>query len=680
MSPIETQKTIGPYQVLDVVGHGGMATVYKALEPQLDRIVAIKVLLPALAQDAAFRSRFRREAQLVARLKHPNIVGIYGVGEDQGMPYLVMEYLQGTTLHAVIRQRRQAGESFSPAEALDLLRPLAAALDYAHGQNIVHRDLKPENIMLTAGGPVITDFGLAKMIQDEAPTVSVIMGTPSYMAPEQIRGESVDRRTDVYALGILLYELLTGQVPFTGTSPYAVAQAHLHLPPPALSNLTTRLASMPQLESVAQRALAKGKTERWPSAGALVGAFERAVDLSNAQTMHGPPLVRHAVLPDGTRSLPPVVPPARLQRPPASDSKVGRLVLVVPLVALLLVGLWAARVLAGFSDEGSQEGRRAVVVGGTSSPEAAPSNSTAQAASSPEAAPSSPTAQAASSTPAAATTPTVTVTPDTAVRGIVGAPTGAFLRSGPGTAYPTIAGLPFGAAVTVLHQRDGWFEVAAQSGEQGWMASQLIEVSTGDVAALPSRDVAPPPTPLPVAQVTPQPQASPIAPTTAPTTAPTAAATPAPPAVVQAEGETVTLEDRAFAGGFRNSGQSIYGGRTSTWVYGQGSGYTSMGATFDIGDATGRSATLAIVGMDSEDSRKTPMRITLNESVIWEGANPLPNDDQPLPTGTWDTMTVTVPAGVLRAGANTLVITNLASGSIGRPPFIALDYATVTLQ
>ncbi|HSH83412.1 MAG TPA: serine/threonine-protein kinase, partial [Herpetosiphonaceae bacterium] len=288
MIPIEARKTIGPYQVLDVIGHGGMATVYRALEPQLDRIVAIKVLLPAFAEDAAFRSRFQREARLVARLKYPNIVGIYGVGEDQGMPYLAMEYLEGTTLHALIRQRRQAGDSFTPAEALDLLRPLAAALDYAHGEGIVHRDLKPENIILTTSGPVITDFGLAKMVADDAVTVSVIMGTPSYMAPEQIRGEMVDRRTDVYALGILLYELLTGQIPFTGPSPYAVVQAHLHLPPPALSNLNPRLASMPMLETVAQRAIAKGKPERWPTAGALVAALERAVDASTSETVRSP--------------------------------------------------------------------------------------------------------------------------------------------------------------------------------------------------------------------------------------------------------------------------------------------------------------------------------------------------------------------------------------------------------
>ena len=227
MNPGQVRKTIGPYQVQDVIGHGGMATVYKAFQPELDRTVAIKVLLPAFVNDAAFRFRFQREARLIARLRHPNIVVIYGVGEDEGMPYLVMEYLQGTTLHAAIRQRRRQGVVFSPVETLELLRPLANALDYAHTRDVVHRDLKPENIILTGDGPVTTDFGLAKLVQEEAATVSVVMGTPSYMAPEQIRAEPVDRRADVYALGIMLYELLAGQVPFTGTTPVAVAQAHL---------------------------------------------------------------------------------------------------------------------------------------------------------------------------------------------------------------------------------------------------------------------------------------------------------------------------------------------------------------------------------------------------------------------------------------------------------------------
>ena len=213
----DLRQTIGPYEVQEVIGYGGMSTVYRALQHELDRTVAIKMLLPAYLNDASFRARFQSEARLIARLRHPHIVGIYDVSEDDGQPYLVMEYLEGITLHAAIVQRRQQGLVFSPTEALELLKPIANALDYAHSRNVVHRDLKPENIILTAHGPVLTDFGLAKLLQEESAAVSIVMGTPAYMAPEQIESQPIDARTDVYAMGVMLYDLLNGHVPYQCT-------------------------------------------------------------------------------------------------------------------------------------------------------------------------------------------------------------------------------------------------------------------------------------------------------------------------------------------------------------------------------------------------------------------------------------------------------------------------------
>jgi serine/threonine-protein kinase len=328
---------IGPYKVLDLVGHGGMSTVYKALQTDLDRVVAIKVLLPALASDPSFRQRFAREARLVASLRHPNIVAIYGVGENDGPPYIVMEYLDGPTLNALIRQRRETGDVFSVAETLAFVRPLCNALDYAHDQQIVHRDLKPENIICTAHGPVITDFGVAKSLQEAVTDMSIVIGTPAYMAPEQINGEGADRRTDVYALGVLLYELLTGHVPFTGPTPTSVTQAHLQQTPPSFATLNPYVKVAAGLEQVAQRALAKRPEDRWDSAGALYAALLGATS----------PTVQIPVPPRPVQRVVPVKPPS------ASNPQWGRLALLIPLLALLIGGLVAARVWGQSGEDGS---------------------------------------------------------------------------------------------------------------------------------------------------------------------------------------------------------------------------------------------------------------------------------------------------------------------------------------
>lgn len=625
----ETRQRIGPYRVLDVIGHGGMATVYKALQPELDRIVAIKVLLPAFANDAGFRARFEREARLIARLRHPNIVGIYGADEDAGMPYLVMEYLDGINLQAALRHRRTSGELYTPAEVLDLLQPLARALDYAHAMGVIHRDLKPENIILTANGPVITDFGLAKLLQEEAATVSVVMGTPSYMAPEQIQAEPVDQRSDVYALGIILYELLTGRVPFTGPTPFAIAQAHIADPVPSLADLDPRFAQASTLNDVARRAIAKRKADRWPSAGSMVAALARALDspveIASRNVVSPRPIAK---VETGHLPPPPLAAPSRLQRPPRLDGNAGRYALIVPLVLLLVGSVWGANVWTRRTGSPEQVVRPPAVLATVSPSGTVPNTRTAIP------------------NPASGLRPTST----TGVRAVVRAQTGAYLRAGPGTNYSIIGGLPYGTAIVVENEADDWLVVTTQDGRRGWIASQLLEITAGNVAMLP-RSTAPP--------------------------APREIGTPPIPPVA-ARG-SIRLEDTAWSGGWRNRGSSMYGGRSATWVYGQGSGYSSMTASFESGTSTVGTAVLVIEGMDSEDAAKTPMRVTVNGTVIFEGRNPLPNDDAPLASGRWDQLTLPFDSSLLQAGTNTVAIINLGTGAVGLPPFIALDYAIVQL-
>jgi hypothetical protein len=270
---------LGAYEVLESLGRGGMSEVYKGRHPRLDRTVAIKVLPAGLAADSDFRQRFEREAQSVAGLRHPNIVQVFDFGDVDGLYYMVMEFIEGTDLACYLRERG----ALELAEAQDILHDLAHALDYAHAEDLIHRDVKPSNVMLqvvTGGGSrrraILTDFGIAKIRSADtgATKTGVMMGTLDYMAPEQIRtaGE-VDQRADVYALGVMLYQMLTGELPFPGDNPGAVLMAHLQQPAPDPRLLLPDLPAGVALATL--RALAKDPAERFASAGELAGAVTR---------------------------------------------------------------------------------------------------------------------------------------------------------------------------------------------------------------------------------------------------------------------------------------------------------------------------------------------------------------------------------------------------------------------
>jgi tRNA A-37 threonylcarbamoyl transferase component Bud32 len=280
---------VGDYQILEKIGSGGMATVYRARHERLERDVAIKVLHPTFLHEAAFVARFEREAKIIARLDHPNIVGVYDFGEDGEQPYLVMQYVDGQTLkHYFVRH----GLSLDGIAAV--MSDLAAGLDYAHRQGVLHRDIKPSNMLIDREGRAcLTDFGLARILQAGESTISVdmMLGTPHYLSPEQARGETnLTPGSDVYAFAVVLYELVTGSLPFVGDTPYAVIHGHIYSPIPLPSERNADLP--PALDAVLARGLAKDPAERYASAGALMADF-RAV-LEGAPQPVAPPIAARA--------------------------------------------------------------------------------------------------------------------------------------------------------------------------------------------------------------------------------------------------------------------------------------------------------------------------------------------------------------------------------------------------
>ena len=258
---------IGRYEIKAELGRGGMATVYRGYDPRFEREVAIKFLPPELIHsDPQFRVRFEREAKIIAQLEHPSIVPVYDVGEENGQPYFVMRYMSGGSLS----ERIKAGV-FSVGDALKILEQIAPGMDEAHSKGIVHRDLKPGNILFTNKNvALISDFGIAKFTQGEVGnmTGSAIIGTPAYMAPEQAGGEAVDGRTDIYALGVILYEMVTGKQPYKADTPLAVAIKHMTEPVPRILQANPNLPVW--MEKVISTAMAKEPDDRFSTAVEMV--------------------------------------------------------------------------------------------------------------------------------------------------------------------------------------------------------------------------------------------------------------------------------------------------------------------------------------------------------------------------------------------------------------------------
>lgn len=265
-------KTLGEYRLDQLIGEGGMATVYKAFQPSLNRYVAVKVLH---YQEDTSLARFQREAKAIAALRHRNILIIYEYGEQDGMPFIVMEYVPGGTL-----EDRLNGKPMDWRQVIQLILPVAEALAYAHSQGIIHRDIKPSNILMPQDDwPVLADFGLVKRSDDEKGlTMSgMFMGTPSYIAPEQARDAGVDFRADMYSLGVIMFEMIAGRLPFDYDNPNKILLAHVMDPPPPPTDFNRDCP--PQLEAIILKTLAKKPDERFADMPALVAALRKLLNL-----------------------------------------------------------------------------------------------------------------------------------------------------------------------------------------------------------------------------------------------------------------------------------------------------------------------------------------------------------------------------------------------------------------
>jgi ligand-binding sensor domain-containing protein/tRNA A-37 threonylcarbamoyl transferase component Bud32 len=350
MDNVQPGQNLGPYRIISQVGQGGMATVYKAYHAAMDRYVAVKVLPKQLAESAEFSGRFQQEARTIANLEHPHILPVHDYGESEGVTYLVMRFLDAGTL----KDRLQTG-SPSLAEVDRLFSQLADALAYAHDHGVVHRDLKPSNALVDARGNLfLTDFGIAKLLAGSSQFTSTgaMIGTPAYMSPEQAQGLAVDQRSDIYSLGIILYEMVTGRVPYEAETPLAVVLKHLQEPLPLPS--AVRAGVSPAIERVILRALAKEPADRFATVAEFQAAWKQAFQQaqSEAETVRAaptPPAESETTIPIGATAPTapaPAAPAPTVSPPPAQPARpglpIGWIVGGVGVLALLLLVVFAA--------------------------------------------------------------------------------------------------------------------------------------------------------------------------------------------------------------------------------------------------------------------------------------------------------------------------------------------------
>ena len=514
---------LGPYEIVEELGKGGMATVYRAFHPAMERFVAVKVIHRALATDELGMERFRQEARLIARMEHPHLLPVYDYSPAGDVPYIVMRYLEGSTLKDVIESKGQ----LPLGEIVFLMRQIAAALDYAHREGVIHRDIKPSNIMIDRdGNAYLTDFGIARISGQQGLTqTGFTVGTPGYMSPEQGMGvNNIDERTDIYALGVMVYEMATGQAPYSGETPMAILMSHMQDPIPSAMDVYPDLPL--EIDSILERALAKDPQERYATAGEfaealadLVKNHEASATPKNLKTIASQAIHRiqnqrdesqiqsllvkfEGTRSSGMRSVTSVAgkedPPTTIVHQPQADSA-SRLPLFLGflIVVMILAGggllFWNQNQNANAT--ATAEMAQQILLNQTETEAARPTETTAP-------------------------TDTATIPPTSAVP-VMQAQRALEVRLGPGADFPVIADLVQDdeLEITGISEDGRWYEVLLPSGSAGW-----VPISNTFIAVEGAQDLIPVamgPTLTPTATITPSATA-----TDTPTHTPTATDTP----------------------------------------------------------------------------------------------------------------------------------------------------------
>lgn len=573
-------ESVAGYVVGEILGQGGMGAVYRAHQSSLNRDVAFKVLPPSLAQQPEFIERFSREAQTAARLEHPNIVPIYDYGTYGGLSYVVMRLLTGGSLAERLSYRLKSDKGLpSLSEVASVLRGLAGALDYAHSRGVIHRDIKANNVMFDdQGTPFLVDFGIAKITTATTGLTGtgIAMGTPSYMSPEQWKGESITPATDQYALGVMTYHMLTGRLPFEATTPYALMNKHLNEQPTAPD--VWRADLPPTIKDVLSQSMAKLPQERYPSVRDFAAAFEQAIGGKSTQstsffttplpTRVPPPTPRPLTptqkppLPgntyDGPTTPPDFVPTITPSKPPTGTASVPQpttalqpspkggvnmLVLAVVAIVVVALGVIGFLVVSGNQQAAATSTQSAIALLETQNAIASytltPSTTPTATASATPTASDTPTqtlSPTPSNTPTATDSPTPTHTPTNTATATPATPEAIALRGlpvrlGPSTSYPLVVSLKAGDRIDVIGiSEDGqWYQIVLPDGKLGWITASTSQVQTaGDLLGVPLA-LAPSDTPTwtPTATNTPTSTNTPSAtPTATSTNTATATATP----------------------------------------------------------------------------------------------------------------------------------------------------------
>lgn len=325
-------KTVGQYQIVEQIGAGGMATIFKAYQPSIDRYVAIKILPRQLAEDENFVKRFAHEAKAIAALEHPHILPVHDFGTEGKLNYMVMRYVKGGTLSNLM------GKTLPYEKVVQIVGNVARALDYAHERGVVHRDIKPSNILIDEHGEVLlTDFGIAKMVESSKATqltaAGSILGTPAYMSPEQAQGKEIDGRSDIYSLGVVLYELLTGSPPYEAETPFAIVLKHINDPLPPPRNVNPNIPEA--LERVVLKAMSKDPRQRFATAAQMEQALQNAL-----KEMEGVMVIPRPSTSPGEPDTMKDVPQPPTPRPAAGKSSTGPLLIggAVALILLCVLG------------------------------------------------------------------------------------------------------------------------------------------------------------------------------------------------------------------------------------------------------------------------------------------------------------------------------------------------------